>query len=263
MFEIYTFENKKYHDLNPVCMGREDCAPHHSFGPAIRKNYLIHFCLKGRGVLYAPGGTYRVSAGQLFLIRPGEINTYTADPDEPWEYIWIEFCGAAAQRLSEIKNPVTDCDETIFMNMWEQRKRAEFREERIISSLYLLLPTLFENNAGIATAEKIKGYILLNYMNDIKIDALAKDMGYSRQHISREFKRASGMTIRSYLTKVRLKNAKKILRRGFSVAQTALMCGYNDTFNFSKAFKGEFGINPSDWKKSRGEEKNGENILII
>lgn len=263
MNEIFMFENKKYQDLNPVCLGREECVPGHSFGPAIRKNYLIHFCLRGKGVLYSPDGEYFVSKGQLFLIKPGEINIYTADSNDPWEYIWIEFSGTAAERLAKIKNPVIDCDETVFINMWEQRNRIEFREESIISNLFLLLPMLFESISGISIAKKIKSYIISNYMYDIKIEKLSAELGYSRQHISREFRSETGMTIRRFLIKTRLENAKKILRRGFSVSEAAYMCGYNDMFNFSKAFKNEFGLNPSEWRVKQRKAGNEESILIL
>ena len=37
--------------------------------------------------------TYSVKSGQGFMIFPGQINTYIADEQLPWEYMWIEFDG--------------------------------------------------------------------------------------------------------------------------------------------------------------------------
>lgn len=243
------FEDKEYLDLKPVCLGREACKPCHSFGPAIRVNYLIHYVVRGQGMLFAPDGKHMVKEGQMFLIKPGEVNTYTADKYDPWEYIWIEFNGNLARRLEDAENPVISCDETPFADMWEQRNREEFKEEYIISGLFRILPMLFENQDRQSFAVKIQNYICSNYMRDIRIEELAKNMGYSRQHISRVFKNETGMNIREFLVKTRLKNSKKILKKGFSVSETAYMCGYNDVFNFSKGFKSEFGVSPAVWKK--------------
>ena len=212
-------------------------------------NYLIHYVTDGKGMLYAPEGEFPVHGGQMFLIKPGEVNTYTADEKNPWDYIWIEFNGELASRLEEIKNPVIDCDDTVFMNMWETRHREEFREEYVISNLFLLLPMLFDNRPEQGFALKIRSYILSNYMQDITVEGLAKNMGYSRQHISRVFKSEIGMTIQEFLIKTRLKYSKKMLKNGFSVSETAYMCGYNDVFNFSKGFKSEFGVSPAIWRK--------------
>ena len=36
---------------------------------------------------------HRLSEGEGFLIFPNQVNTYVADLDDPWEYIWVEFDG--------------------------------------------------------------------------------------------------------------------------------------------------------------------------
>ena len=47
--------NRKFNDLNPLIAGEEMCAPHHSFGPAVRNHTLIHYVLHGSGTFYARG----------------------------------------------------------------------------------------------------------------------------------------------------------------------------------------------------------------
>ncbi len=42
--------------------------------------------------------TYSVKSGQGFMIFPGQINTYIADEQLPWEYMWIEFDGLRIKR---------------------------------------------------------------------------------------------------------------------------------------------------------------------
>ncbi|MCI9213132.1 MAG: hypothetical protein HFH17_08930 [Ruminococcus sp.] len=92
------FPNEDYLDLRPYQYGWETCAPLHSFGPFIRNHYLFHYIIRGKGTLYshAVNGEiheYRLGENQGFLICPGQINLYTADEADPWEYVWLEFDG--------------------------------------------------------------------------------------------------------------------------------------------------------------------------
>ena len=45
--------------------------------------------------------TYNVRSMQGFMIFPGQINTYIADNNMPWEYIWVEFDGLRVKGLLE------------------------------------------------------------------------------------------------------------------------------------------------------------------
>lgn len=51
-------------------------------------------------------------SGQGFLIAPGQVTTYRADEQEPWEYTWIEFDGLRAHEALNLagisgQNPCT------------------------------------------------------------------------------------------------------------------------------------------------------------
>ena len=92
------FPNENFIDLCMYQFGYEQCDPGHSFGPATRNHYLFHYILSGTGTLMADNAkgdtqTYSVKSGQGFMIFPGQINTYIADEQLPWEYMWIEFDG--------------------------------------------------------------------------------------------------------------------------------------------------------------------------
>jgi hypothetical protein len=95
------FPSMNFVDLGLYQFGREDCAPAHSFGPAIRNHFLFHYILSGKGTLMWQDGKGKenithLKAGQGFLISPGQITTYVADDRIPWEYCWLEFDGLRA-----------------------------------------------------------------------------------------------------------------------------------------------------------------------
>lgn len=77
----------------------QDCADLHSFGPGMREIYILHYVLRGRGVFEENGRAYPVETGGTFLVRPQAIIRYAPDPADPWEYIWVDFCGSEAAAL--------------------------------------------------------------------------------------------------------------------------------------------------------------------
>ena len=81
--------------------GREQCMGSHSFGPAKRAHYLIHFIIKGKGVFFADEKKYVLKQRDMFLIRPGETTFYYADEEDPWEYAWVAFVGSDAAQITE------------------------------------------------------------------------------------------------------------------------------------------------------------------
>ena len=77
----------------------QDCADLHSFGPSMRENYVLHYILRGRGVFEENGRAFPVETGGTFLVRPRVVTRYAPDPADPWEYIWVDFCGNEADAL--------------------------------------------------------------------------------------------------------------------------------------------------------------------
>ena len=79
--------------------GIQRCEGGYTWGPGIRDHYLIHMILKGKGSYCVSGKEYTLKQGDLFLAKPNQLITYTADQNDPWEYAWVGFNGACANRL--------------------------------------------------------------------------------------------------------------------------------------------------------------------
>ena len=228
--------NRNLQDLNPLVAGEEACAPGHRFGPAVRGYTLLHYVLSGKGTFHARGEVYPVEAGQVFLIRPGEVTTYTADSETPWHYRWIGFDGQLSQAFSRLP-PVFDCPERFF-----PAKESEFL---LAASLMELYDHLFsEEKSGNPHVRRVENYIRASYMLPIRVDAIAKELCLDRRYLARLFKTHTGRTLQEFLIQVRLEAAMEHLRRGTSVKETAALVGYEDVANFSKMFKRVYGLAP-------------------
>ena len=76
---VYLFKNRKFSDFYLCFCGYAKCEPLHSFGPAVRPNYLMHIITEGRGKYSVDGKQYELKAGQGFLIEPEVQTFYQAD----------------------------------------------------------------------------------------------------------------------------------------------------------------------------------------
>ena len=235
-------------DLSPIFFGAQACAKNHSFGPHTRNYYIIHFCLRGCGKLRDKFGEHNISAGQLFIIRPNEITTYTADSVTPWEYVWLAFEGKIAN--------VFDTDSSVYPYPKETEqtllgllKKEESSPNIYISILYQLIYSIFSNKSDDGDViSKVVQYINFNYMTEITVKNLALQFGFEQSYFYRLFKKKTKMSIKEYIIKTRMEQAKKLLSLGYSVSTTAFAVGYADPFNFSKSYKKCFGITPISQK---------------
>jgi len=92
-------------------------------------------------------------------------------------------------------------------------------------------------------------YIGENYMQDLSIPELAKRFFISRSHLSRTFRKITGLTIIEYLNSVRINHAKKLLRStGLSVLQISAETGFNSVTHFERTFKKTTGCSPSQYR---------------
>lgn len=240
--------NRKFKDLNPLVAGEHRCCSGHSFGPAVRKYTLLHYVLSGKGTLYARGGSYPVTAGQAFLILPGEITTYTADTADPWHYRWIGFDGALAERFSQLP-PVFSLQSDLFPRLWQLGEDASVAEYRLASALFTLYADLLEaktnTNPHVA---RVVDYIRSSYMQPIRIQQIAAELNLDRRYLSRLFRENMGLSIQDFLVSVRMEEAKQLLQNGHSVNDSARLAGYEDASNFSKMFKNYYGHPPAAMK---------------
>ena len=234
-----------FEDISPLFFGHESCASLHSFGPYVRDYYLVHFCLAGRGVLEDKYGRHEISAGELFVIRPGEVTLYSADRLDPWEYIWIAFKGRRAEMFDFGASVIAYPEDTVerLCELIDSEMRSAYAYLGIIYELiHRLFPDIEEAPDRLAM---IKRYIKYNYMKPITIAELSSAFGLERSYMFRIFKRRYGVGVKEFITKTRMEKATAFLKEGYSVSETSHMVGYADVFNFSKAYKRYFGISPS------------------
>ena len=242
--------NRNFCDINPLIVGSEDCGPAHSYGPAVREYYLIHYVVQGRGVFRLGGREYCLGPGDLFMTAPGEVMYYEADERQPWSYIWVGF--EAALKVGDvIFRHVIHAPEcgTLFKEMTLCGKYGETAEMFVCSKIFELMAQLKRKDRDADNTTRYvlqaKNLIETRYDSDLSVSYLARTLGLERSYFSKLFKQTVGVSPQQYLVSFRLERAARLMReQHFVPSQAASCCGYGDLMNFSKMFKRKFGLPP-------------------
>ena len=253
--------------LSILTSGHQICEPKWLWGPGIRDMYLLHYVKTGRGIYQVNGKTYSLKAGDVFIIYPNTLVSYLADMEDPWEYYWVGFNGACANKLvqqtpfSDVQ-PVHHCKdpqstrETIY-NIYLARGPEPQCEALMTGYLYLFMAQLMKEareampNTPSSSSQYVLAaikYIQFNYSHDISVDDIAKAVGVSRSHLYRVFMSNVGQSPIDYLTGYRISEACSLLKNtGLSIAEIAVSVGFFDQFYFSRVFKKVKGVPPSKY----------------
>ena len=89
-----------------------------------------------------------------------------------------------------------------------------------------------------------------NYKEDISLSSAADKANISSVYLSRLFKKEEGINFLDYLNQYRIDEAKKMLKDvQYNILDVADESGFNNTRYFSKIFKKNVGITPSEYRK--------------
>jgi two-component system response regulator YesN len=94
-----------------------------------------------------------------------------------------------------------------------------------------------------------KAYINENYKKDISLDEVSRSVDISPYYFSKLFKDETGENFIEYLTNIRIEVAKKLLKnRNLSIKNVCAETGYSDPNYFSRIFKKQVGITPTEYR---------------
>ena len=82
----------------------------------------------------------------------------------------------------------------------------------------------------------------------VSVEAVAKELGYTRQYISGRFHRATGHLLSRFLKQKRLEKAAHLLKQGdLKVNQVSRMCGFDSENYFRRQFRERYGMSPGEF----------------
>ena len=113
----------------------------------------------------------------------------------------------------------------------------------------MLTDTLASSDPSVAIQEVLQ-YIREHLHEPLDRETLAAVAGFSVPHFHRVFTTHTGESAISYVRRLRLERAGRKLRMGaVDITEVALAAGYDSHAAFSRAFKQQYGIRPSEFRQ--------------
>ena len=100
------------------------------------------------------------------------------------------------------------------------------------------------NQKKLLIIDDIFQYISRHLTVDLSLKILEETFFVSGEHISREFKKRTGISLHTYITRSRIDLSKKYLLQGISVHDVCHLSGFGSYNHFFKAFKKECNMTP-------------------
>jgi AraC-like DNA-binding protein len=231
--------------------------------------FYVSVTLAGDSHVECSGTSFSVLPGQLVVIPPGEIHA-NQKIECSSRTIFLDF-GAlqnAVEQFVERSIPSFDfrtllIDDkrtvTDFLQMHRclQGPRFELEQE---DSLFSFLCQLVTGNSTVPVSLSSKGneYLAIqraklfleeHYADRVSIHDLARVARLSPYHFNRSFCQKVGMPPHAYQLQLRIAHAKRFLRLGRSVSETACLVGFFDQSHFVHSFKRSEAATPSQYAR--------------
>lgn len=233
--------------------------------------FQVVFVAEGTGEFESRAtGRLAIGAGSALLLFPGTWHRYRPGAESGWVEKWVEIGGPLVGRLlaEGTFNP-------------RQPVLAITRRAELEGTLDAIQRLLLLDSAGYAPELAAHAVMLLallrasrqeqkplpaiasaveeakRMMEDITRDPLpmpelARALGVSYSYFRREFRRRTGISPRQYQLRLRMQRAQRLLGASDdSLKQIADRLGFSSAYHLSLAFKAEFGLAPSHWRRRK------------
>lgn len=229
-----------------------------------------------------------LSCGQAIFHEPGEIHAHISNNRVPNNMLVIAFStqskemdffkqktftldknaktllslfvSEAKNALGDIPNNYSDKDNLCFDNVpfgsaqllecyltefliKLMRSDSAFGEKIVLNSESRMI-------AEYSISELVKSFMADNIYSNITLGDLCTHFMLGKSQLSKIFKENCGESPMSYYMRLKICEAKKLLRENVQVGDIAERLGYADIYSFSKAFKKVAGIPPTTYKKT-------------
>lgn len=277
----YFVSPRQINDISLYQVGRRFCAegmivPSH---PHIINCFELTVVVGGKGEIITNEVATPVQSGDVYLSFMGDFHKIVSDIKDPLKYDFIAFNTADTKLSKELEHVMQNYsspdkrlvqDEKITYLLGniiaEINEPEKFSEEILYSMLRQLMIYIIRNYkensrsvvsfGGITDSEalclQIMNYIDTHIYTMNCLSRLSEITGYSYNYMSNIFKKNTSTTLLDYYHSKRMKTAKRLLAENKrTVSEVAELLGYSSIYTFSRAFKKQFGISPSEYRKQK------------
>ena len=233
----------------------------------LHENLELLYFMEGTGRVRCGNELYTVSPGDFVVVNSYIVHQIMSDNNIHFSCLIIDnsFCKANDIDIHSLFIQPKIQDATV--NAYYQKIMNAYSEEQYFQKtaikcavLTLLLhvcqnystPNTKPSSVDKRTFHYVRlatDYIRQNISKKITLEDIAKAVGLSMYHFSREFKKAIGYSVMQYVNMIRCEHAQQLLISGkYKIKEVALLCGFDNYSYFSHIYKSYMGVLPSEHK---------------
>ena len=221
--------------------------------PHAHEEWEIQLMLSGTETAIINGITYSINENDVMIIPPGAMHQEFPHND----FLNISLCAyelpfSDVTIVNDYDKDIAALFELILKVMTEKDTDYGIIADSLIDTMCRFIKKYAESNCKHTFTVELKNQLYENISNsDFNISDAILKMGFNLDYFRRCFKEDFGTTPHEHLTDMRIELAKKTLRDDaiLSIERIAYLCGYSDSFYFSKVFKKHTGLTPRDYRK--------------
>jgi AraC family transcriptional regulator of arabinose operon len=238
-------------------------------------NWHFFYTISGRGYFGQKKRRQEVSAGDVVLLGPDCEHDYGCLPGIHWEYVfayftprptWLEWMAlpSIGRKLMRLHIPSEGARPSILAAMLRCHRYAHatfgtFADELASNALEEALLLAAHESAyvsGTDAAMSPQITAAVRHLSEFiaqthSVPALARRAGLSPSRFAHKFKEETGESVINYLIRLRIRRAARLLEySGLSVKEAAREVGFSSPFYFSKQFRQQYFISPSEYRKA-------------
>ena len=230
--------------------------------------YELTFVDLGQLHCVVDGTGYLLKQGQMMLFGPNQWHMQYTGIDTTCRFLTIAF-DLSCEKQMHLINRVFDLSpmEAQYLRqiLQEMENNDLLSGDFIRSCLKLLIlnllrdvngrkkrlsPPLAQKSENAAVSRTLQ-YIADHVYSKLTVSSVAEDVGISSSHLTALFHRQMGISPGEYIRRVKLEESKTLIREGkMNFSQIAALLKYSSIHHFSRQFKDNFGISPSDYARS-------------
>lgn len=233
--------------------------------------YEIFYVMEGDIMCHFDSGAFKISEGEVIIVKP-DIRHYVSTVQKNAKYFALNFYADTSHSkdsdihdlLNFSKYVVVEADEESSSVAKMIKNAMEKHEGRLVgiylfallTKLAVLYGSKIENIKAIGTDSNMSRIyavenLISKYFNTgITIDEISSQLHISKRQLLRIIKKHYGCTYKERIIKLRMEEAKRLLKNGEHVDEVALKCGYDSISAFYRAFCKNVGMLPGEYKKS-------------
>ncbi len=234
--------------------------------------YELTYVDRGHLHCVVDGTGYSLKQGQMMIFLPDQWHMQYTDLNETAHFLTVAF-----DLRTDLELPLGDrvidlsSTEAAYLKQLIQEPdiKDAYSNDVIRSNLKLLLlsilrdtnkrrkrlktPTALRNESSIVG--RTLQYIADHVYDRLSVELVAKETGVSASHLTALFRRQMNISPGEYIRMVKLDESKSLIREGkMNFSQIAAALKYSTIHHFSRQFKENFGISPSEYAKSLKNE---------